>query len=317
MLPDIDLNLLRVFDAMMRTGNTTLAASSLRMSQPAISNALKKLRVAFSDPLFVLGSGAMRPTFRAEQIAEDVREALLQVQIALDDRDRFVPGESNRTFRIYLSDFAQFIFLPPLLDRLRVEAPNIRLETLEAQPKDVKNMLEQGEIDLAVGYLNPIGSDFQQQSLVHEHLVCMARVGHPTIRDRLTVENFLQARHIVYRPKVRTGVSFDEEVERMCAARGIQRNVALTIAYALGVGRLVANSDYIATVPSHLASIYSDYSEIQVFELPFTSFSFHVVQQWHIRMNDDPGHAWIRECMAGLIANATNSHALVKEPIAY
>lgn len=315
MLPDIDLNLLRVFDAMMRAGNTTVAASRLGMSQSAVSNGLRKLRAAFSDPLFVLGSGAMRPTAKAEQIAEHVREALLQVQVALDDRQLFVPSQSNRTFRIYMSDFAQFIFLPPLLDRLRVEAPNIGLETFEAQPKDVKNMLEQGEIDLAVGYLNPIGNQFQQQSLVHEHLVCMARADHPTIGASLTVEKFLEAKHVVYRPKVRTGVSFDEEVERMCAARGIRRNVALTMAYALGVGRLIAHSDYIATVPSHLASIYRDYSEIQIFELPFTSFTFHVVQQWHGRMTDDQGHAWIRECLAGLLNCTSNSHAFVREPI--
>lgn len=301
MSPPLDLNLLRVLAAMLRTRNTTLAAEHLGMSQSAVSNSLKRMRHVLGDPLFVLSSDGMQPTALAERMTEPIQNALSLIEFAMEDRDRFDPKTSERKFSLYLSDVGQLLCLPPLLQLLRTEAPRLELQTVDTLPREAGRLMEQGEIDMAIGYLAPFGEGFHRQFLFHEHFVCLVRQGHPVITDTLSLEQYLKADHVIYAPRVRSGVAFDHEVEAMCRARGFHRRVALRLAYSLGVEEAVANSDFICTVSARFARLVASRCQLKLLPLPFDSPQLEVAHQWHGRVHKDPGHAWLRAKIATVL----------------
>jgi len=296
----LDLNLLKVFDAMLRTGNTTLAGEHVGLTQSAISNALKRMRQIFNDPLFVLSAQGMRPTPAAQRMAVPIQAALAQIRLALEDRGQFDPKVSERGFRLYLSDVGQMYFLPPLLAALRAEAPQIALETLEMPPRDAQQLMAAGDIDLALGPLAAFGEGYHRQHLLDEYFVCLVRREHPFIGDELSLDQYLRASHIIYRPKARSSAPLDDAVEKMCVERGIRRHVALTLSHSLGLARMTTHSDFVTVVPSRLARSYVNYPDLRVLPLPFEWPSYEISQQWHGRVQKDPGHAWLRARIASL-----------------
>jgi DNA-binding transcriptional LysR family regulator len=147
----LDLNLLRVFDAIFQTRSVTVAASNLHLTQPAVSKQLNRLRELLEDPLFVRTNDGMAPTPRAEALAGPVRQALSEVRNAIERQLGFDPRSSDRTFRIYTSDLGQMVFLPKLLELISREAPAVNIHTVQVPAQRMRGVaLESGDVDLAV-----------------------------------------------------------------------------------------------------------------------------------------------------------------------
>lgn len=290
----LDLNLLLVFDAILRTRSTTLAGEQIGLTQSAVSNALKRLRLAFEDPLFVKTLDGMMPTPRAAKMAEPIQAALLRIRHAVEDRGEFNSHESERTFRLCMSDIGQMIMLPPLLEYLRKEAPHVNLETVETTPQEAPGLLARGEIDLAIGFLKDLGDGIYSQRLKSETFVCLVRADHPTIRDQLTLDQYLSAAHAEYRPSGGSHSIYEDAVKKLFAEHCVQRRVALRLAHSAGIARVITHSDLIMAVPSRLGDSLSAYSDLRLLPLPFESPTYNITQQWHARSHKDSGHAWLR-----------------------
>src|SRR5258706_10839679 len=183
---DVDLNLLRVFDAVLHEGGVTPAAARLGLTQPGVSNALARLRKLFGDPLFVRTPSGMDATPFARELAEPVRQALALLESALAHGPGFDPATSTRAFRFYMSDLGQIEFLPPLVERAQRVAPGVRLEAVALEVEDIGDALGAGALDLAVGFLPGLGPPVRRQPLFRDPYVCLMRAGHSAADSRIT-----------------------------------------------------------------------------------------------------------------------------------
>jgi DNA-binding transcriptional LysR family regulator len=301
----LDLNLLRVFAAILETRSVTIAASTLGLTQSAVSNQLARLRDAFDDPLFVRTSEGMVPTPRALAIADPIRTSLVAIRFCIEEQLGFDPATSDRTFRIYMSDVGQMVFLPRLLERLAEVAPRVNIHTVQVPASRMRDMaLESGEVDLAMGYFENFDGSFRQQMLFEERYVGMVRRGHPTIRDTLSLDAFLNTPQLVYQPRG-GGHGFQEgAVDQAFAVAGAPRRVAVRAAHAMGVTYILASTDLLVVVPSRLAAACRELAEVSVLTLPVDIPKFQVRQHWHERFHQDPGNCWLR----GLVAELFQDH---------
>ncbi|CAB3788534.1 PCP degradation transcriptional activation protein [Paraburkholderia caffeinitolerans] len=293
-LNTMDLNLLVVFDALLRTRSTTLAAQELHLTQSAISNALKRLRTAFDDPLFVKSARGMVPTAYALDMARPVLDGLNLIRSAVTSRASFDPAASDRTFRIYVNELGQMVAMPRLLAALAEEAPGVKLMTVDLAPGEAQAAMEAGELDVAFGQLIGFRSGFQHQHLFSERYVALLSQSHRHIQGQLTLRDFFDANHIVYRPSVGSHAVFEDTVDRLFEAHGERRKVAVRLAYSLGIAAMIEATDLLVCVPSLLASALAQAGNLQILPLPFESPVFHISLLWHERSDADGGHQWLR-----------------------
>src|SRR2546421_12316352 len=196
---DLDLNLLRVFDAVLQERSVTAAAARLGLTQPAVSNALARLRTLLGDALFVRPPAGMEATPFARGVAEPVRQALALLDSALAHGPGFEPGGATRAFRFYMSDLGQIEFLPPLIERVQKTAPGVRLEAVALEVEDIAGALGTGALDLAMGFLPGLGPPVRRRALFRDPYLCLMRADHPI--KTLTKRKFLDASHplVTYR----------------------------------------------------------------------------------------------------------------------
>ena len=301
----LDLNLLRVFDAILETRSVTIAASTLGLTQSAVSNQLARLRDAFDDPLFVRTTEGMVPTPRALAMAGPIRKSLIAIRLCLEEQLGFDPATSERTFKIFMSDVGQLIFLPRLLERIARLAPRVNIHTVQVPPSRMRDMaLESGDVDLAAGYFENFEGSFRQQLLFEERYVGMVRRGHPTIREALSLETFLGTPQLVYQPTGGGHGLQESAVDQALAVADLSRRVAVRAAHAMGVTSIVANTDLLVIVPSRLAAAYRELADVSILALPVEIPKFQVKQHWHERFHHDPGNCWLR----GLVADLFQDH---------
>jgi DNA-binding transcriptional LysR family regulator len=297
----LDLNLLRVFDAILETRSVTTAASALSLTQSAVSNQLARLRDAFDDPLFVRTSEGMVPTPRAMAIAEPIRKSLLAIRLCLEEQLGYDPATSDRTFKIFMSDVGQMIFLPRLLERIAQVAPHVSIHTVQVPQSKMRDMaLESGEVDLAAGYFEDFDGSFRQQLLFEEHYVGMVRCGHPAIGETLTLDAFLAAPQLVYQPKGGGHGLQEHAVHHAFAAADVPRRVAMRAAHSMGVASIVSSTDLLVIVPSRLAAACRELADVRILALPVDIPKFQIKQHWHERFHHDPGNCWLRGLVAEL-----------------
>jgi len=295
---DLDLNLLRAFNAIATEGSVTIAGERIGLSQPAMSNALSRLRQWFGDPLFVRTPRGMRPTPFAQQLAQPVREALRLIQGALQQHAGFEPGSSSNAFRFHMSDIGEMVFLPGLLERVKREAPGVKIEVVRIPIKDVHAALESGELDLAIGFLPGLTTGMRQQSLFRDHYVCMLRAEHPVVGAKISAKQFREASHVL----VSYAGTGHQVIEETFVAQGLGARIAARVPHFLVVPMILARTDLIVTVPSRVAAIFAQTGNFKILPLPLRMPSFEVRLHWHQRFNQDPANRWLREVMTDLYA---------------
>lgn len=293
-LSKLDLNLLLVFASVMKTRSATRAGDELDITQSAVSNALRRLRTHFDDPLFVKTPQGMAPTPLAERLAGPLGEALEGIRAALAAAAPFNPAVSERAFRLYMSDLGQMVLMPRLVRFVEQHAPGIRLAVVDVSPKSAQGLMLEGAIDLAIGTFTAFQAGFHSQRLFKKSYVVIARKGHPTLAGGLTLERFLAASHGVYHPPANSHDDFEEVLSKLFHTHGVKRRVAYEFAHGLGIVETVAASDMLMCVPQRLANGLGASGLVETAPLPFESPSFDVSQFWHERNHVDDGHRWLR-----------------------
>jgi DNA-binding transcriptional LysR family regulator len=288
---NFDLNLLLVLDGVLREGTLSNAAKALNVSQPTISSSLAKLREILQDELFVRSGNGMQPTPRALALKEPVQRVLAAVKGEILDTVRFDPATEIRPYTVATSDIGETLLLPRLVARLAQDAPMINLRTLVVRPRHLEDALETGEVDLAVGYFPDLARPTTMQQTLFTHgFACLARSGHPLIKNGLTLEAFLEARHIL----VTSEGSSQELFEDALAKRGLARRCVLRIPHFMSVPFVVASTDLIVTVPRAVAALFSGLADLQVLDPPIDVPEFAVKQYWHRRFHHDARVIWLR-----------------------
>jgi DNA-binding transcriptional LysR family regulator len=286
----VDLNLLVVFAALCEHQSVTRAGAAIGLSQPAMSAALAKVRVLFDDPLFVRTGGGMKPTARAEALADPVRRVLESVRSEVLQTTRFEPSTTARTFTLIMPDIGESAFLPKLLAQLSVAAPRTAIKTLAMPPPAIERALESGAADLAVGlYPDLTKAGFYQRRLFRNSFVCVAAAEHTDLAEPLTLRKYLDAWHAVVCPEGRTHDLFDRELQRL----GHVRRVRLEIPHYLSLPEIISASDLIATVPRDIGLMFARHAKLRLLEPP-VKVVFDVKQYWHERAHKDPVNVWLR-----------------------
>lgn len=295
-LNNIDLNLLKAFDAVMQEGNLTTAGARLGLTQPAMSRAIQRLRGVYGDPLFVRTVRGMRPTEYAIQLANPVQNALRALQSAVELPSDFVPATSTRTFPIVMTDVASVFYLPLLMPHLQKVAPHLRIETIQISRDRYAEALESGTAELALGQL-PKKRNLYQQRLVNLEFVCVMRKNHPTIGRTMSMKQFLDAKHVTITPPTQT----DEMVRHALGKRVVHRKVALAVPFYLTVPGVLSKTDMIATMPETVRTFAKQWN-LKTVPLPFKVPSVSMGQFWHERSHHDAGHRWLRNTLSELVA---------------
>jgi DNA-binding transcriptional LysR family regulator len=292
-LRNLDLNLLLVFDAVLRERSVVRAADSLAISQPAVSHALNRLRHALKDQLFVRTPAGMSPTPRAEQLALPVRKALNELQLAVEG-DTFDPSTADRRFTIAVNNYAAVVAVGPILAAVRAQAPNVRLSLVPSGTLNLADRLDRGELDLVISAREIDGERFASTLLIEDRFVAVLRSGHPALRKKLSAASLAELHHL--------GISSSREdltfVDEFLKARKSARVVASDVPY-LSAGAVLVQSNLVAILGRKLAMEFRRAYPIEIRELPLEAPLLHSVVSWHRRFDDVPAHRWLRGTIVG------------------
>ena len=310
----LDLNLLRVFDEVMAERSLTRAARNLSLTQPAVSNALRRLRDTLGDELVQRSGQAMAPTPRALAIWPSVREALQQLQESLAPSE-FVPASASTAFVLAMADATAAELIPGLVDTLELEAPGVSVRVVPLTTRDPRRLLDEESCDLAVGYFPSVLADittraqsgeampFNHLRLYDGEYVCVMRTGHPLASGPLTLNRFCAARHMLVSFSGRPYGSIDESL----ASLGRKRKVVLTVNQFFTAGRVVANSNLLTVLPRHFVRVTGIAEQLVLRPLPFEVSPVHVDAVWHRRAQQHSGHVWLRQALVRAADKAFSS----------
>lgn len=298
-LEDIDLNLLVVFRQMLVERRVSRVAEKLGVSQPAVSNALARLRKLLGDELFLRTARGMEPTPLAEQLAESVSYALGMIHSALNQRASFEPATSTRRFSMGMTDIGEIYFLPALMDRLARESPSITLSTVRNQAVNLRDEMEAGKVDLAIGLLPQLKAGFFQRRLFRQRYVCLFRRGHRLDKKKISLAEFSEAEHVVV---VSAGTGHGQ-VDEWLQRRGVPRRVRLTVPHFVAVGDILQATDMVATVPERLAQrLAAPFGLVyKAHPAPLPEVAINLF--WHAKYHKDPANQWLRSLVFEMFAD--------------
>lgn len=294
----IDLNLLSVFQEVYRERQISSAARRLGLSQSAVSNALARLRRSFGDELFVRTASGMQPTPLAAQMAEPIGAAMAQVALALNQRSRFEPATSNRRFNLAMTDVGEIYFMPTLIERCRQLAPQVQISSLRVASPQLKEEMEGGRVDLAVGPFEDVSEALYQRQLFRQPFVSMFRKGHPLGRGTLTAARFIAAEHLL----VDAADSPYDRVNAVLARAGVKADSRFRVPHFTAVPYIVSSSDLVVTVPQKLDERAAAPFGLEWVTPPLDLPPLQTHIFWHRRFNQDPGNAWLRGLLADVFA---------------
>ncbi|PNG26765.1 LysR substrate-binding domain-containing protein [Methylocella silvestris] len=306
-LRTIDLNLLRVFEAVMRCRSVIKASRELGVTASAVSHALSRLRQSLGDELFISGEAGMEPTARALELAPAIHEGLQRIDHAVS-APSFVPAEDFRTFRIAATDYVAAAILPHLVGRLAEVAPQIDLRIFPFNRTDVVRHLDEGRIDFVMGWFGDLPDRMRRATIVVEKEAMVVRTGHPLTEGPLTKERLFSFPHIVVE-LVGTEVAavdgfFDDRgvwrrvwIERLLieadADQGEVGRVAVSVPHYAAVPPMVRVSDMVATLPGALARAAVEQGSLVMLDLPYEPLAVPVEMVWHQRTERDEGSQWL------------------------
>jgi DNA-binding transcriptional LysR family regulator len=289
-LEEIDLNLLVVFKHLLAERSVSRAAQALDLSQPAVSNALARLRKLLGDELFLRTPAGMEPTPYAEQLAESVTYALGMIHGALNQRTSFDPATSTRSFVVGMTDIGEIHFLPALMRKLRKAAPGVTISTVRNTAVNLRDELESGKVDLAVGLLPQLKGGFFQRRLFSQRYVCLLRQGHALDKKRISLAEFTAAEHLLV---VAEGTGHGK-VDEILKRSGIERKIILTVPHFVAIGHILQATDLVATVPHRLADqMVRPFSLVAMAHpAPLPQVAINVF--WHAKFHKLPANQWLR-----------------------
>jgi DNA-binding transcriptional LysR family regulator len=307
----LDLNLLRVFDQVMAERNLTRAAHNLAMTQPAVSNALNRLRDSVGDKLVVRSGYGIEPTPRALALWPAIADALRQMEASLNPGD-FVASEAVNTFVLGMADATAAELMPGLVEIIERDAPGVSMRVLPLTTRDPRALLDEGEMDLAIGFFPAVLADltaqaqagnmapFDHQRLFNGQYVCVMRKGHPLASGPMTIKRYCAAHHLL--------VSFSGRpfgfVDEALASLGRKRRIVLTVNQFFTAGRIIAGSDLLTVMPRHFVKVTGMADEFVLRDLPFDVSPVHVDSLWHRRQGQRSDHAWLRLAVAAAAQKA-------------
>lgn len=292
-LKQVDLNLLRLFDAVYRTRNVSRAAELLDLTQPAASQGLSRLRTLLHDPLFMRSAGGVQPTPKAQRLAAPVRQALATMEQALGEMASFEPARSSRTFHIHMSDIGESRFLPDLMAALRERAPGVRVQTRPVARDQVMEALDAGRIDFAFGFL-PMVKDSQRLRLLDDRYVVLLREGHPFTGKRRSGQALLKAMGELEFVAVRSHADTLRIVQQM----QLEDRLRLVTEHFMVLPSIVRATDLAAIMPRNIARGFE--GGYAIVEPAFPQRDFTVSLHWSKRFEADPGIQWLRGLIAEL-----------------
>jgi DNA-binding transcriptional LysR family regulator len=285
----LDINLLLTLDVLLSEHNVTRAAQRLNLSQPSVSVHLAKLRDIFADPLLLPGPRGMRPTARADELREPLRQALEALERAVSPASPFNPAEARQTWNVMASDYGETTIVLPALAGLRSAAPGTRLAVFDLVPPQLARQAEQGAIDLAFHTSEDAPLGLRRRALFTERYVLVGRAGHPRLKKRPTLEQFCELDQVIVSPD---GGGFQGVTDKALTQVGLTRRVVLSVPHFLFVRSVVESTDMVAMLPSRLVR---DARALEVVEPPLEVPGYEMSMLWPERVHRDPAHQWLRE----------------------
>ena len=305
-----DLNLLRNLDALLRERNVTSAASQLELSQPAMSNSLRRLRELFDDPLLIRTRDGMAPTERALALQPMVQEILASIEQAVQPQTRFDASRSDRVFRIMASDYAESSLLPHVLRRLRVEAPHVTLDFMT--PSDVSFPdVEQGKVDMVINRFDSLPQSFHQNILWSDRFACLFSKDNP-INEQFDLDSYLAAQHVwVSKTGMGVGVGMNPSnvqrlgwVDEALTRIDKQRQISVFTRHYQAAMLLAQDSDLIATLPARAAALQQHNPLLVIRQPPFEIPPIELTMAWSPLLQHNPAHQWMRRLIIEVASQA-------------
>lgn len=288
----IDLNLLRIFDTVMSEMSVTRAAHILRMSQPAVSNALNRLRYLMDDDLFVKNRGIFSATPKAKIIWPDIHDSLIKLELTLN-QSNFDPTLSTATIRFGMSDFIASQTVIPLYADLEKIAPNINMHLLPHNIEQISDLLENGDLDMAAGVHRTFDNTTLRTATIGSvKYVCAMRRNHSLTKAKLDREAFLAARHLVVSTSGRQGF-----IDRQLDEQGLKRKIGLIVNNFALAPSILLKTDLISVLPENTIKSSNHIDELAVAPLPVPITPGIIRLAWHARTENIPVHRWIREAL--------------------
>ena len=296
-LSRVDLNLFTVFAAIYQEGGITPASRRLHLSQPAVSHALARLRELLHDPLFERQGNRMVPTPRARAIAASVGQSLSGLEHVLEGASTFESALSPRNFVIAVRESYEPALLPPLMERLRQEAPHASLSLVRIERSDVEQDLQSGDLDVAIDVALPLAPEIRRERLSSHPLTVVARTGHPQIQGALDLATYLDHEHILVTGR-RRGSGYEDLV---LSQLGLSRHIKVRCQHHAAACTLVSRSDLLLTLPRHQAELANRHLDNQLLPFPSHAVPMEMYLYWHVNVVAEPANQWLRRTIVAVM----------------
>lgn len=285
-----DLNLFPVFLAMMEERNVTRAAERLGMTQPALSNALTRLRTLLHDPLFIRERYGMQPTQKALELSPVIAAALASMDDVILGQQEFDPAQTKQLVTIAPNSYVEFVLMPAIVAQLRAKAPGLKLRLTPFGTDLAETGVISGSTTMVIGRITEPPDNLVVQHLMEDSLACVVRADHPTITDSISVAQYEHLKHVNMLPPGRLKAGLFQALER----KGLKREVVVSVTHFLAIPEIIAVTDYCATLPRQICQRLATDPRLKVLPAPVDLGTFPVEMAWHVRYRHDPAHRWLR-----------------------
>lgn len=285
-----DLNLLRVFLALMQERSVTRAAERLGITQPALSNSLNRLRDILHDPLFIRERYGMQPTAKAEELAPVIMQAISQLDGLVFGQQAFDPRHSDMLVTIAPNSYVEYVLIPAVVARLQALAPGIKLRITPYGNNLAETGVISGTTALVMGRFVDPPDNLVVQHLMDDSLACVVRTDHPDIGDTITKAQYETMKHVNVMPPGKMRAGLFQALDR----HGLKREVAVSVTHFLSVPEVIATTDYCTTLPSQICRRLLGDKRLKILATPVDLGTFPIDMAWHVRYRHDPAHRWLR-----------------------
>lgn len=300
-----DLNLFPVFLAMMEERNVTRAAERLGMTQPALSNALTRLRTLLHDPLFIRERYGMQPTQKALELSPVIAAALASMDDVILGQQEFDPAQTKQLVTIAPNSYVEFVLMPTIVAQLRARAPGLKLRLTPFGTDLADTGVISGSTTMVIGRITEPPDNLVVQHLMEDSLACVVRADHPTITDKITVDQYEHLKHVNMLPPGRLKAGLFQALER----KGLKREVVVSVTHFLAIPEIIAVTDYCATLPRQICQRLATDPRLKVLPAPVDLGTFPVEMAWHVRYRHDPAHRWLRTLITEIATKTAMSAA--------